>query len=326
VKEASLISQKSQIKKLTEYSTAHEAAARHTLETYASTGASEGVVTTGNSAPWAYASISSALTRRGLVLLAQAQVRSWREGHFDSAIADSYVYLLTSLLIDFSNQRKHGCRPDGSVTPLTSIHTGLCCLALGLTLGTSSARHLADLLVASRMRGEFFGVDEYPLLHSVLAVHEALSGATNFIDSYEQSFQSLPSLKEIVSRLYQRDHDHSLGEDFRRLCDLHATHSRSARRGRNDFVRGIGVMFVLFPVEILGILRLRRDVGLPNPSLDHPLMATPLGALPTRAEAAPDELLQRVLARAFSQGFQPAIPLGDMVHARPPSTGGKEAH
>ncbi|MCS0581897.1 hypothetical protein NX784_09865 [Massilia pinisoli] len=52
------------------------------------------------------------------------------------------------------------------------------------------------------------------------------------------------------------------------------------------------------PFEILLMLDLRRRLGLANPVLDHPLMATPLGRLPTAAPPYTDEVLDGVVARA----------------------------
>jgi hypothetical protein len=52
------------------------------------------------------------------------------------------------------------------------------------------------------------------------------------------------------------------------------------------------------PFEILSVLKLRELHGLPNPELDHPLMNTPLGRLPSPQPPYSDELLEGVLARA----------------------------
>jgi hypothetical protein len=53
-----------------------------------------------------------------------------------------------------------------------------------------------------------------------------------------------------------------------------------------------------YPVETLAVLRLRVLHGFKNPPLDHPLMSTPLGALPEVTEPYTDELLKNVLRRA----------------------------
>jgi hypothetical protein len=53
-----------------------------------------------------------------------------------------------------------------------------------------------------------------------------------------------------------------------------------------------------YPFEILAVLRLRVLHGLKNPPLDHPLMSTPLGALPEVTEPYTDELLENVLKQA----------------------------
>ena len=53
-----------------------------------------------------------------------------------------------------------------------------------------------------------------------------------------------------------------------------------------------------YPFEALAVLRLRVLHGLKIPPLDHPLMSTPLGALPEVTEPYTDDLLESVLKQA----------------------------
>ncbi|WP_178082392.1 hypothetical protein, partial [Pseudomonas sp. AFG_SD02_1510_Pfu_092] len=84
-------------------------------------------------------------------------------------------------------------------------------------------------------------------------------------------------------------------------CDTHveriALTSRELDSGNFEF----GSPFeAVYPAEILAILNLRRSLGLPNPSIDHPLMQTPYAQLtcPPGTRFEPDELLMRFLAAA----------------------------
>jgi hypothetical protein len=67
------------------------------------------------------------------------------------------------------------------------------------------------------------------------------------------------------------------------------------------------------PIEILLLFKLRALLGLPNPSLDHPLMNTPLGKLPPEIPfnaitRGPDDLVYRVRLTLKQDGYdEPAI-------------------
>jgi predicted DNA-binding WGR domain protein len=76
-----------------------------------------------------------------------------------------------------------------------------------------------------------------------------------------------------------------------RACDYHA------RQARRDEVLSEFTHFPadLFPAEILAVYRVRRDLGLPTPEVQHPILATPLGRPPTSIPATPDDVLDRVM-------------------------------
>lgn len=76
-------------------------------------------------------------------------------------------------------------------------------------------------------------------------------------------------------------------------------HALSALDGHNfDFF-----LYARTPLEILLICKLREELGLPNPKLDHPLMNTPLGQLPKEVPFAMDEVITAVMKRARAEGF-----------------------
>lgn len=63
-----------------------------------------------------------------------------------------------------------------------------------------------------------------------------------------------------------------------------------------------------FPIEILLLFKLRELLGLVNPTLDHPLMNTPLGKLPPEISfdaftRGPDDLVYRVRQRMMQDGY-----------------------
>lgn len=78
-------------------------------------------------------------------------------------------------------------------------------------------------------------------------------------------------------------------------CDRH-THYALIKKDSADFHSSGDLTYL--PFEILAVLRLREMLGLPHTVLDHPLMNTPLGALPPLSEPYEDELLKAVMTQA----------------------------
>jgi hypothetical protein len=77
-------------------------------------------------------------------------------------------------------------------------------------------------------------------------------------------------------------------------CDYHVERMHE-EEGFSEF---LGAPENLLPVEILMIRRIRDDLGLPNPEIDHPLMQTPLGHPPKQLPEIKDNLLDKVTAKA----------------------------
>jgi hypothetical protein len=75
------------------------------------------------------------------------------------------------------------------------------------------------------------------------------------------------------------------------VCDRH-THQAAKTDGP------VKLRHTYYPFEVLAVLRLRLQRGLTNPLLEHPLMSTPLGALPEVTEFYADELLEGVVKQA----------------------------
>jgi len=55
--------------------------------------------------------------------------------------------------------------------------------------------------------------------------------------------------------------------------------------------------YIVFPAEILAIQRVRHDMGLTTPVIEHPLMQSPLADPPREPPDFEDELLAQVLER-----------------------------
>lgn len=92
-----------------------------------------------------------------------------------------------------------------------------------------------------------------------------------------------------------------LVEPLLAACDWHThecMYSRSDRPSKNvDFINDT---LMGWPVEVHTVYRLRERLGLALPAeLDHPLMQTPFGAYPPPQPVPQDELLHKLMQRAF---------------------------
>lgn len=77
------------------------------------------------------------------------------------------------------------------------------------------------------------------------------------------------------------------------LCDYYTHRTR-----RQQFLEfGNRNFLVRFPASILAWMRLREELGLPNPSIDHPLMKASYAKLPQKRPMYSDPLLEKVLTR-----------------------------
>ena len=79
-------------------------------------------------------------------------------------------------------------------------------------------------------------------------------------------------------------------------CDRHTHQARQDTNKQFYDFRRYPQMYQ--PFEVLLLLRLRQWEHLSIPTLDHPLLETPLGRLPDEVPEYTDDLLQSVVARA----------------------------
>jgi hypothetical protein len=84
-------------------------------------------------------------------------------------------------------------------------------------------------------------------------------------------------------------------------CDIH-THQAitGANSYRLEFGNG---NWTRIPIAVLLVFKLRILLGLGNPQIDHPLMNSALGKLPSETDYKPDELVESVRARMMQDGY-----------------------
>lgn len=85
---------------------------------------------------------------------------------------------------------------------------------------------------------------------------------------------------------------------LRAICDYHC--ERTDQRGDNEFQWS---PYDVFPAEILALQRVRQELGLPQVTIEHPLLNNPLAHPPKEIAPRHDELMERTigwLRRAIS--------------------------
>lgn len=103
-------------------------------------------------------------------------------------------------------------------------------------------------------------------------------------------------VSEGVLQMWNTPDVEALGEWLVQLCNQHTRLTTS-----RDFMDFAGE-FSHFPVEVLMLFRLREQIGLANPEVDHPLMKFPWSKLWPVQPARPDELLSGVYRRLEQDG------------------------
>jgi hypothetical protein len=88
------------------------------------------------------------------------------------------------------------------------------------------------------------------------------------------------------------DDPEKLGEPIFGACEYHCMNMDDY--GRDWKYEFLDAPFDLLPYEVLAIYAVRRNLGLPTPTVDHPLLATPLSTLESHAAPENDAILSRV--------------------------------
>ena len=137
---------------------------------------------------------------------------------------------------------------------------------------------------------------KYPIFHFMLRLMaEYLDEAPHLPDQTPEE----PIFQELL-RLWREPDPQALVPACLAACDFH-TH----RCWHEDHEFPMNY-WVYIPIEILLLFKLRQLIGLQNPTLDHPIMNTPLGVLPEEVACEPDDLIRRVRDRMIQDGYNEA--------------------
>jgi hypothetical protein len=87
------------------------------------------------------------------------------------------------------------------------------------------------------------------------------------------------------------------------LCRIHTHKILNRDQPDDDFIFGLQDGFIaVFPIEILFLRRVRRDLGLSIPDPEHPLLRTPLMQMPFPCpKSEPDEFIQDAYRKCREQ-------------------------
>ncbi|SRR5579875_65148 len=91
----------------------------------------------------------------------------------------------------------------------------------------------------------------------------------------------MPNHGPYVSVFQAWNNAEKLDEICLKLCQIHAAKVVHFQRPDDDFIFGLQYgLYCEFPVEILFLQRVRKDLGLSVPNPDHPLLRSPLTSVP----------------------------------------------
>ena len=110
---------------------------------------------------------------------------------------------------------------------------------------------------------------------------------------FEPELYPAPLFDELLQRWREPDKN-QLIELLLAICDQH-THECFERSNSITKHKDFSLdPFFGWPIEIHMLFRLREDIGLENPELDHPLMQTGLAPYLPKVPVVTDDLLDRV--------------------------------
>jgi len=252
--------------------------------------------------PWEglpdWCAVKSDLSVRGVMLLEAEQVRAVSAGRLGSGLGAAFAYQYVKALIELFQEESFPHRFPGRTLRKLGLDDAMW-VALGFTLGCQGrTQRLGMLLIEALRRDYFFDREYYPIFYFVLRL---------FADWQQIGYESWPSAatrEKVLNKLLERWREPkaaSIATLVLAACDYHTHRCRTGMT--KDYFEFDDGLFTHFPVEILMLFRLREHEGLPNPDVNHPLLSTPLGKLPKPMRCEPDEILQKVLDRAKSQGF-----------------------
>ena len=212
----------------------------------------------------------------------------------------SFYYMAADFYCDAANYMGTSARH----LSVNDFNRGTLLLAEAFTLGCwMDAERIANatrfaLAQRRRMDGQlicgFFGIDRTCVAPFILNLYAQWIGKPFPMDGLP--LQSMQAYEPLLS-VWQTEDLEAFTRAIVQVCDFHMECSKLSQVETYEF--GTAAQ-ILFPVEILAVLRLRETKGLINPAIDHPLMQTPIGRLHEIKSVPHDEMLDRAVANYLS--------------------------
>jgi hypothetical protein len=141
--------------------------------------------------------------------------------------------------------------------------------------------------------GKFTGWDMAPFEPFIMKLFGLWKGVDLKFDGVKVCPQGV--YQEILDAWHDET---ALAKAMTAACDYHCLRSFNDPNGFPEFA---WEPYNVFPVDILAIQRVRRDLGLKTPTIEHPLLDTPLTKIPATPPAVEDEVLATVRQRALEE-------------------------
>ncbi len=215
------------------------------------------------------------------------------EGNRDEPCAR---YLYQAHLCDWIGLAMLARRSDGygeNERRVISANDAAFAIARAVAVGALSDAKAMHAMIAGRVRTSLYGIEDSRLVPLVLEVCGEAFGQV--VDLDRVPTRGEPTYDRL-RRLWQSPNVDELGKTLAEACDVHTERSGDHTDGETfEFWEQTSQVYA---AEILMILRLRMELDLPLPVVEHPLLSGPLGrALRSSAEYT-DELLTRLRERA----------------------------
>jgi hypothetical protein len=225
--------------------------------------------------------------------------KSGVEGILDARLASqAFAASYTGQMIEHYRHEMFPTRFPGRILQRLSMRS-VVFTALGVIIGCEwEAHRLARIQLAAFRKGYFGDKCYYPIFNFVLRLLADYLNDQPLV--LEGDAIKEPTLNALFDS-WRLAEPTALQDIALAVCDFH-THRFKVGKGKNfyEFENGD---WTRTPFEILLLFKLRQKLGLRNPKLDHPLMNTALGQLPTEVSFQPDDLIARVRDRMAREGY-----------------------
>ena len=175
-------------------------------------------------------------------------------------------------------------------------------LSMGLIIGAKEQVEVMLKMFVHAFKNDYFlDDDEYSIYFFMLRIMADYFGLEEVSAKHERQLE--PLFTELFAKWREPDPT-AISDLVVAACDFH-TH-RCMPNTEDEWREFSNGIWVVIPIEILTLFKLREMLGLENPVVDHPMMVPPFEKLPDEIDVQPDDLVSRTLKRMHREGFDEA--------------------